>query len=215
MEFLSIDYIIFTLGGKGVSLLELVAVLFGLTNVFLAGRGKSINFWFGYIYAILLFCMFLQKHLYSSMLLQPISLGFTLLGHYRWTHPKKGEENKERELKVTLLTNRQRVVSVAAILLFTLVWGFFMKYISAQFPSLFPPAARPFLDACVMGAMLTAQYLSAQKKLECWGGWIIVNTTNIILYISSGLVFMPIVSGIYWINAILGFTTWRKQWRDK
>ena len=83
MDIFSIDYIIFTLGGVGVSLLELVAVIFGLTNVYLAGRGKSVNFWFGYIYAILLFAMFIQKHLYSSMLLQPISLAFTILGHYR------------------------------------------------------------------------------------------------------------------------------------
>jgi nicotinamide mononucleotide transporter len=182
--------------------------------VFLAGRGKSINFWFGYIYAILLFTMFIQKHLYSSMLLQPISLGFTILGHYRWTHPAKDEENKKRELKVTVLNNRERLMFVGGIVLFTVAWGFFMQWISGQFPEVFPPARRPFLDACVMGAMFTAQYLSAQKKLDCWGAWIIVNTTNIILYVSAGLVFMPIVSALYWMNAILGFNTWKKEWRE-
>ena len=133
MGILSTDFIIFTLGGVGVSLLELVSVLFGLTNVFLAGRGKSINFWFGYIYAILLFTMFIQKHLYSSMLLQPISLGFTILGHYRWTHPAKDEENKKRELKVTVLSNRERLMFVGGIVLFTVAWGFFMQWISASF----------------------------------------------------------------------------------
>ena len=215
MEIFSIDYTIFTLGGVGVSLLELVAVVFGLTNVYLAGRGKSINFWFGYIYAILLFVMFIQKHLYSSMLLQPISLAFTILGHYRWTHPSKDEENRKKELKVTLLNNKQRLMYVGGIVLFTALWGLFMQWISGQFPDLFPPARRPFLDACVMGAMFTAQYLSAQKKLDCWGAWIIVNTTNIILYISAGLVFMPIVSSLYWINAVLGFTNWRKEWKKE
>ena len=64
-----IDNIIFSLGGQGVSLLEFIAVLAGLSCVFLATRGRVLNFWIGYSYNILLFFVFLQKHLFSSMLI--------------------------------------------------------------------------------------------------------------------------------------------------
>ncbi|MDD4670701.1 MAG: nicotinamide riboside transporter PnuC, partial [Bacteroidales bacterium] len=101
----STDFILFRMGGMGVSLLELLSVVTGLTCVFLAGRGKSINFWFGYVYCFLLFALFMQKHLYSSMILQPISLIINIIGHYKWTHPKAGEENKDKELKVTRMSN--------------------------------------------------------------------------------------------------------------
>ncbi len=89
----SIDNILFTLGGNGVSLLELLSVIAGLTCVFLAGRNNKYNFWVGYLYNILLAMLFWQRHLYSAMLLQPISFCINAFGHWRWTHPHSGEES--------------------------------------------------------------------------------------------------------------------------
>lgn len=215
MNIFSIDFILFSVAGYGVSLLELLSVMFGLTCVFLAGRGNKINYWFGYVYTILLFLLFMQKQLYSSMLLQPVSLAIAIFGHYRWTHPKKGEANKKKELKVSLMTNAERIYSIFVVAVFTVAWGYFMKDTSAQWPELFKPATRPFLDAFVVAMILLAQYLSAGKKLECWDSWLVVNTTNIILYISAGLVFMPMVSAAYLILAFFGFATWRKEWRTQ
>lgn len=213
MNIFSTDYILFSLGGIGVSLLELLSVIIGLTNVFLAGRGKSINYWFGYLYALLLFFLFMQKHLYSSMLLQPISLTIAIFGHYRWTHPRLNEANEKKELKISIMKSRERVSFIAIIVAFTVLWGFFVTWSGKMFPDLFPSATRPFLDALVLGLMLVAQYLSAQKKLDCWAVWLIVNTTNIILYLFAGLIFMPIVSGVYLLLAFFGFASWKKQWR--
>ena len=119
----SLENVIFSIGGQGISLLELLAVIAGLSCVFLATRGKVLNFWMGYLYNILLFFMFLQKHLYSSMLIQPVSFVINFFGHHRWTHPKKGEENKKHQLKVTLLSNKERVLYALLIGAFTVVWG--------------------------------------------------------------------------------------------
>ena len=79
----------------------------------------------------------------------------------------------------------------------------------------FRPAARPFLDAFVTMMILTAQYLSALKKMECWAAWIAVNTTNIILYILAGLFFMPLVSACYLVLAFFGIKSWRKQMKEQ
>ena len=160
----SLENVIFSIGGQGISLLELLAVIAGLSCVFLATRGKVLNFWMGYLYNILLFFMFLQKHLYSSMLIQPVSFVINFFGHHRWTHPKKGEENKKHQLKVTLLSNKERVLYALLIGAFTVVWGFFLSKLNVLWPDLFPMARQPFLDAFVTGAILLAQYLSAQKK---------------------------------------------------
>ncbi len=205
----SIDNIIFSVGGQGVSLLEFVAVLSGLLCVFCATRGKVLNFWVGYLYNILLFVMFMQKHLYSSMLLQPISFAINFFGHYRWTHPKEGEKNKKSELKVSVLTNKERLMYLGIVALFTACWGFFLSKLNTLFPDVFPMARQPYLDAFVTSFILLAQYLSAQKKLDCWGCWMVVNTTNIILYIRAGLAFMPIVAAGYIILAFFGFAMWK------
>lgn len=209
----SIDNIIFSIGGQGVSLLEILAVAFGLSCVYMATRAKVLNFWLGYIYNILLFILFLQKGLYSSMLLQPVSLAINLFGHYRWTHPKKGEENSKNQLKITIMSNRQRLLTVLSIVVIAAVWGGVLSNIHNWWPQLFPAARQPFLDAFVTVTILTAQFLSAQKRLECWAAWFVVNITNIVLYILAGLHFMPMVSAGYLILAFFGFAMWRRQWK--
>jgi len=210
----SIENIIFSIGGQGVSLLEILSVASGLTCVYLATRAKVANFWMGYIYNILLFFLFYQKGLNSSMLVQPISFAINFYGHYRWTHPKQGEENSSHQLKVTILTNAQRVMYVLGMLAFMVVWGFVLTYLDDMFPAVFRESRQPFLDAFVTGAILLAQYLSAQKKLDCWGVWFTVNITNITLYLLAGLVFLPMVSAGYLILAFFGFAMWRKLWKE-
>ncbi len=214
MELFSVNNIIFSIGGQGVSLIEILSVFSGLICVFLATRAKVANFWMGYLYNVLLFILFYQKGLYSSMLVQPISFIINFFGHYRWTHPKKGEENSKNQLKVTLLSNGQRVRFLVQTLVITAVWGFALTYLDQLFPQIFSKAQKPFLDAFVTVMILTAQYLSAQKKLDCWGAWFIVNITNITLYILAGLAFLPMVSAAYLVLAFFGFAMWRRQWQN-
>lgn len=214
LEIFRIDNIIFSLGGQGVSLIEILSVMTGLTCVYLATRAKVANFWVGYAYNVLLFILFYQKGLYSSMLVQPVSFIINFYGHYRWTHPKKGEENSRNQLKVTLMSHQSRVRFIIQTFAIGVVWGFLLTYIDDIFPGVFREAQRPFLDAFVTVTILTAQYLSAQKKLECWAAWFMVNVTNITLYILAGLVFLPMVSAGYLVLAFFGFAMWRKQFKE-
>ncbi|MEN6618487.1 MAG: nicotinamide riboside transporter PnuC [Rikenellaceae bacterium] len=209
----SINNVLFSIGGQGVSLLELIAVLSGLSCVYLATRVKVANFWLGYIYNILLFFLFYQKGLYSSMLVQPVSFAINFFGHYRWTHPKKEEENSKHQLKISLLSNGKRAYFVVQILVLAAIWGTTLTHLDNFWPDVFNEARTPYLDAFVTITILTAQYLSAQKKLECWAAWFTVDLTNISLYILAGLVFMPIVSATYLVLAFLGFSMWKKQWK--
>ena len=146
------------------------------------------------------------------MLVQPVSFMINFFGHYRWTHPKKGEENSRNQLKVTLMGNNQRVYFVVLVFVLAAIWGFVLTRLDNLFPSVFGEAQRPFLDAFVTITILTAQYLSAQKKLECWAAWFTVNVTNITLYILAGMAFLPMVSAGYLVLAFFGFTMWRREY---
>ena len=178
--------------------LDLVSSLLGLTCVYLAGRGSKYNFWVGYLYTIALFFLFWQKNLVASLLLQPISLGINILGHYRWTHPKADETSSEKagELKVSMLNWYERVLTIAIVLVVAALWGWLLG-------RLFPADPHPYLDSCVTILILVAQFLSAQKKWDCWVAWIVVNITQLILHLSVGNIFMPIVSALYLVNGIV------------
>ena len=200
------DTVIFSLAGRPVLLIDLVSSILGLTCVVLAGRNSKYNFWVGYLYTAALFFLFWNRNLYASLLLQPISLAINILGHWRWTHPKKEEATAKGELKVSMLSLPWRIMSVSAVLLVAGLWGWILD-------SLFPSDPHPYLDCTVTVLILMAQLLSALKKWDCWIAWLLVNVSQLILHISVGNVFMPIVSGLYLVNGIWSLVTWIKLYK--
>ena len=131
-----------------------------------------------------------------------------MMGHWRWTHPKESERSSEdaNKLKVSMLSRTERGFVVVSILVMAVVWGWVMK-------TFFPANPAPYLDCCVTVLILTAQLLSALKKWDCWVAWLIVNVTQIILHISVGNVFMPIVCGLYLVNGLWSLVTWMKLYK--
>lgn len=187
--------------------LDLVSSILGLTCVVLAGRGSKYNFWVGYLYTAALFLLFWQKNLLASLMLQPVSLAINIMGHYRWTHPRTGEKSSADSgaLKVTMLSWTERAFCIAAVFVIAFAWGWLLN-------RLFPADPHPYLDSCVTVLILMAQFLSAQKKWDCWVAWLIVNVTQMALHISVGNVFMPVVCGLYLINGVISLRNWGKMY---
>ncbi|MCQ2165009.1 MAG: nicotinamide riboside transporter PnuC [Bacteroidales bacterium] len=202
------NYTLFTFAGDTpVLLIDLITSVLGLTCVFLAGRNSKYNFWVGYFYTTALFFMFWNKNLYASLLLQPVSLAINILGHWRWTHPRENERSAEDSsaLKVSMLSWPERALAVLSVFIIAGVWGWLLD-------TLFPADPHPYLDSCVTVLILVAQFLSAQKKWDCWIAWLLVNITQIALHISVGHVFMPIVCALYLANGIWSLISWKKTY---
>jgi len=205
-----IDTVIFELAGRPVLLIDLLSSVLGLICVFLAGRNSKSNFWVGYLYTTALFFLFWNKNLYASLLLQPVSLAINILGHYRWTHPKAGQESSKdsSRLRVSSLTPAAVVLCVAGTMIVAGLWGWTLD-------RLFPADPHPYLDCMVTALILLAQLLSSLKKWECWVVWLLVNLTQIALHLSVGNIFMPIVCALYLINGLWSLFTWTKLYKNK
>jgi len=189
-------------------LIDIITSVLGLACVFLAGRNSKYNFWVGYLYTAALFVMFWNKNLYASLLLQPVSLAINIAGHYRWTHPREDEKSASdgKKLKVSMLNWQERALTVVSVLIVAGLWGWLLD-------SLFPADPHPYLDSCVTVLILMAQLLSALKKWDCWIAWLIVNIAQIILHLSVGHIFMPIVCGLYLINGLWSLVTWMNLYK--
>lgn len=202
-----INYTLFTIGhDTPVLLIDLITSVLGLSCVFLAGRKSTANFWVGYLYSVALFLMFWNKSLYASLLLQPVSLIINMVGHYRWTHPREGEQSSTdaSALKVSALSWAGRGLCVLSVVLVSALWGWTLD-------TLFPSDPHPYLDTLVTVLILVAQLLSALKKWDCWMAWILVNIAQLALHLSVGHVFMPVVCTLYLANAIWSLVSWTKS----
>ncbi len=197
------DLVLFQIAGVGVTLIDLVCSVLGLTCVFLAGRGSKANFWVGYLYTIALFALFWHKNLLAMLMLQPVSLCINIIGHYRWTHPKQQETTVNGELKVSYLSWLQRGFWLLAVVVMAFGWGILLD-------RLFPADPHPYLDSLVTVLILVAQYLSAQKKWDCWVVWLLVNVTQLVLHLSVGNYAMCLVSALYLFNGVASLFHWKK-----
>lgn len=190
------------------NILDIISAVLGLTTVVLAGRRSKYNFWVGYIYNIFLFALFWKQHLVAAMVLQPVAFVINAFGHWRWTHPKAEEKSKEDGLlKVSRLGRGQMAAAAAAVAVLGAVWGYVLKNWTQD--------PLPWLDSYVLMLTFLAQYLSAQKKWECWVVWLVVNLCNLALYLLSGLRFMPVVSVLYLINGIWSLYSWKKSFDNE
>ena len=188
--------------------LDIISAVLGLVCVFLAGRNSKYNFWVGYLYTAALFLLFWNKNLYASLLLQPVSLAINVLGHWRWTHPKPQEQSADdpKNLKVSMMNWEERIIALIMVLIVAFLWGWLLD-------RLFPLDPHPYLDSVVTALILMAQLLSSLKKWECWIVWLFVNVTQIILHVSVGNIFMPIVCSLYLVNGLWSLATWIKLYR--
>jgi len=185
--------------------IDLISAVLGLCCVFLAGRRLVANFYFGYVYNIFLFILFAKNALYASMMIQTVSFVINAIGHYRWTHPSEDEQDGNGSLVVSHLTNKHLIfISAMSIAIFAFLLGILTRTDDPQ----------PALDAACTTFILLAQWLSAQKKWECWIVWLVVNVVNLVLYLRAGLSFMPVVSALYLINGIWSLYSWKKNERN-
>ncbi len=193
------------------SLLEIISALLGLSCVFLAGRGSKYNFWAGYLYNIFLLILFWRQHLYSAMILQPISFAINAYGHWRWTHPREEEKNSAGDLRISKMNAWQWANAFTVVVLCGILWAKALQWLPVRCPDVFAPDPSPWLDSFTLMATLLAQFLSARKCWECWIVWLGINVANIFLYLSSGLYLMPVVSLLYLANGIWSLVSWKHK----
>ena len=200
-----IENIAFTLPGYPISYVELIGTLFGLVSVYWASRTNILTWPSGIVNEIAFFILFYQVQLYSDMILQVFFFAATIYGWLNW----RKRPNKKT---ISSLTNQSKLSYVIIIALGTALLGFFIMHIHHLLPFYFPvKASFPFIDAFTTTASIVATLLLAQKKIETWLIWIVVDLFCIILYFIKGIPVVAIEYIVFLILCLLGWRNWLKE----
>ncbi len=176
--------------GYEVSYLEFVASIVSLIGVTLGISGKRITWPWWALSSALYGVFFLQYDLYASAALQIVFIIAAILGWFGWepTGAKPGP-----------LTNKNRIVIIAAILLATLALAPVLKSLGA---------ASTYLDAILFFGSFAAQMLMVYEKYESWIIWLVVDAGYVALYASQGLLFTTLLYVVFTVLAALGWSKW-------
>lgn len=178
--------------------IEAIAVLFGISCVWLTIR-QNIWCWpTGLVQVVLYIYIFYDVKLYSDMILHMIYVVLQIYGWYHWLHGGK----HHGVLSVSTLSERARISWLLLAFAGTVLWGYMMHT--------YTDASIPYGDAFTTVTSLVAQWLMARKRLESWLFWIVVDIIAIGIYWYKDLMLTAGLYAVFLVLAIMGLFTWRK-----
>lgn len=205
MTFFDINNIAFAIIGYQISYVELIGTLFGLLSVYFASRANIINWATGIINELFLFILFFQVQLYADMFLQVYFFVVTLYGWYNW-------KQKPKQNSIISTESKTKIWLASAIIVGTIIAGFLFANIHLYLPQYFKTeAAFPYADSFVMVLSIIATVLLAQKKIETWYLWIVVDIVCVFLFFKKGIAFLALEYLVFLGLATYGLLNWKKQ----
>ncbi|HLD65727.1 MAG TPA: nicotinamide riboside transporter PnuC [Pseudomonas sp.] len=179
------------------SSLELFAATLGVIAVWLTVKQNPWCWPIGLVMVLLYGWIFFEVKLYSDMLLQGVFAVLQLYGLWQWTRGG----GQQHGCAVSRLSMPGLVLSLLIGTAGSLALGYLM--------ATYTDAAAPWLDAALAAFSLVAQTWMAQKRLECWPLWFVLDVLFVGLFISKGLYPTAGLYGLFCLLALQGWLTWR------
>lgn len=179
------------------SKLEWLALFTNLAYVILAARGNRWCWFFGFFGAIFTMIVVANFKLYSDAILQVYYIAAAVYGWFAW----QSNDTEQGQVKVETMTLLQHgyVFLVGGVL--TIAFGFFWSYFDAAFP---------FIDGATTAFAFLATLLVAQRYIENWLYWIVIDLAGIGVYYAKELYLFSFLFIIYTILAIVGWISWKR-----
>ena len=188
-------------------IIEIIGTIIGLTYLFLEYKA-SVWLWpVGILMSLFYVAIFFTNKFYADAAVYLYYIGANTYGLLKWTASRRKqlsiESQNQKTMAITHVPKKQilplALVSVALwILLFWIL-------------KTFTDSPIPIGDAFTTALSIVAMWMLAQKYLEQWMLWIVVNIVSTILYFWKGLYPTGMLFIVYVIVAVLGYFKWRKE----
>jgi nicotinamide mononucleotide transporter len=184
------------------SLLEIIAVVFGLLSVWYSKKVNILVFPTGIVSVLIyVYICFIAK-LYADMGINGVYFIMSVYGWYHWTRKPEGK----LVVPVQFAGLKLNIISAVA----TLFSFGVLSYVLSNFTD----SNVPYWDSFTTAIFIVGMLLMALKKVENWIYWIIGDVVSIPLYFYKGLVFTSLQFTIFLIIAVVGYVAWRKKALD-
>jgi nicotinamide mononucleotide transporter len=186
--------------------IEIIGAVIGLIYLYLEYKANVWLWPVGVVMSIFYVVIFFHSKFYADAAIYLYYIGANTYGLYQWTRSRKKtivEKGITTELPITHLPAK-RILPLAFVtfVLWMILYGILRAVTDSPIP---------LGDAFTTAVSIVATWMLAQKYLEQWLLWIVVNIVSTILYFWKGLYPTGVLFIVYVIVAVLGYLRWRKE----
>jgi len=177
-------------------ILEIIAVLSALGYVILASKQHVMCWPVSLVSCFIYGFLYFEAKLYMESILQLFYVAVSIYGWMKWKPTITPKE-------VTVGKLSSNIISSLGLIILSLILG--------QFISRYTNASLPFADSMVFIFSIFATYITAEKKIESWIYWIILDAACVFIYLNRGLNITATLFMLYTILAFYGYHQWKKE----
>ncbi len=180
---------------------EAIAVACAIAYLVFAIRQQQVCWLFAAISSAIYIWLLISAALYMESVLHAFYFGMAVYGFAIW-HSKSPDGTA---MQVVSWPVARHATAIAAIGVLGLANG----YLLASFTD----AAYPYIDSLTTWFAIFATYLVAQKVLENWWYWLVIDLVSIFIYFSRDLKLSAALFAIYVLMIPFGLLAWRRSMR--
>jgi len=209
-------------------IIEFVAMAFGILSVYFSKKANILVYPTGLISTMLYVYLLSKWRMYGDLI---INIYYTLMSIYGWWLWSRDVNPETHQLNHISKCSKKDCLYTLLIFVFTSIFvitvykyyevmpkGMGIKesflYVLEHVKTGSLAKIRkitPYLDTFTTGAAFAAMWLMANKKLESWILWIIVNIASVPLYFIKGYGFTGIQYFIFLVMAFYGYKEWKQM----
>lgn len=190
-------------------IIEIIGAAIGLIYLYLEYKANVWLWPVGIVMSIFYVVIFFHGKFYADAAIYLYYIGANAYGLFLWTRSRKKpieEAETTAELAITHVPAKRILpLAVATVVLWMILYGILKTVTDSPIP---------LGDAFTTAVSIVAMWMLAQKYLEQWLLWIVVNIVSTALYFWKGLYPTGVLFIVYVVVAVLGYMKWKKLMSD-
>ncbi|MBL4796336.1 MAG: nicotinamide mononucleotide transporter [Oleispira sp.] len=199
------------MASQAMSIWEVLGVLLGLAYLALA-MNQNILCWYAAFGSTAIFSwLFWDVNLFMESALNVYYLLMAVYGWWVWRGNAKSNRDAIMPIESPKLIQSwsisRHALVILGVILLSLITGYGLEKNTS--------AALPYLDSFTTWGAVVTTYMVAQKVLENWAYWLVIDTVAIYLYVDRELYLLSLQMLIYIVMIIMGWFMWSKEYRQQ
>lgn len=183
--------------------IEIIGACIGLLYLYLEYKANVWLWPVGIVMSLFYVVIFFHGKFYADAAVYLYYIGANVYGLAAWLRSSRSQQDSSVSSPIIHTPKRQILPLVLVSVVLWLVIFLILHN--------FTDSPVPWGDAFTTSLGIVAMWMLAQKQVEQWLLWVVVNAVSLCLYVWKGLYPTAVLFAFYTAVAVLGYFRWKKE----